>query len=71
MTKREAIEAMLNGSKVTHQLFIPEEFIYMESGKVFDEDGYEHKDFWWERYQEYWNDNWSIYREIYHEGDSE
>lgn len=62
MTKEEAIAAMLNGSKVTHKYFLPEEFIYMESGFIYDENDYDLSDFWQVRWEEHWNNDWSIYR---------
>lgn len=63
MTKHEAIAAMLNGSKVTHRFFQFDEFIYMESGKIFDELGYHHEQFWEMRLGEpQWEIDWSIYR---------
>ncbi len=63
MNKQEAIAAMLNGSKVTHRFFLPEEFIYMESGIIHDENKMPLYRFWEYRKIEEWNDNWSIYRE--------
>jgi len=62
MTKTEAIDAMLNGAKVRHTFFLPEEYIYMESGRVFDENDQELFRFWEYRTIEDWNDGWSIYR---------
>jgi len=63
MTKHEAIAAMLNGSKITHKYFLPEEFIYMESGRIHDETGQILWRFWDNRMIEDWNQDWSIYRE--------
>ena len=62
MTKAEAINAMLNGSKVTHRYFQDDEFIYMESGKIFCESDHELFQFWELRSHAGWESNWSIYR---------
>lgn len=62
MTKTEAIESMLSGQRVRHQYFLPEEYIYMESGRIFDENDRELFGFWEHRTIEDWNDNWSVSR---------
>jgi len=57
MTKQEAIEAMLNGSKVTHPNIT--DYLIMDSGIVYNSNLRE-------IFFEYWTgtfeDNWSIYR---------
>ena len=63
MTKQEAIDAMLNGSKVTHPYFQEDEYIFMESGKVFYENGAEAHSFWEIRDHHGWMINWTIYQE--------
>lgn len=63
MTKEEAIFAMENGEKVTHRVFLPEEYIYMSSGELYDEDGrhlYQHH-FWQQRKGELWDTHWEIW----------
>lgn len=40
MTKEEAQQAVRDGKKVSHRRFTHEEFIYMEDGKLKDENGF-------------------------------
>ena len=40
MTKEQAIQAMMNGSKVTHRYFEDNEYIYMVDGVIHDENNY-------------------------------
>ena len=62
MTKDEAIQAMKKGFKVTHQYFSSDEFIYMENGRIHDENGYDLDDeFWQWRQEDYWLTGWDLY----------
>lgn len=71
MTKEEAIKAMAEGKKVTHQYMDPHEYISMreyESG-AFDSSIYWCSDkhqvtskmFWHDRSGQHWNDGWQIF----------
>jgi hypothetical protein len=62
MTKNEAIEAMREGKKVTHRYFTDGEYLYMENGMLFSEEGYHHRwfDFWNERKEHVWDIDWEI-----------
>ena len=64
MTKQEALEAISNGCKVTHNLFTPEEYIAKSDDNLhyLDEDNYKLsiKNFWDNRTRDYWNEGWSI-----------
>lgn len=40
LTWQQAVEAMKNGAKITHQYFTSNEFFQMEGGRVVDEAGY-------------------------------
>lgn len=65
MTKKEAIEAMERGEKVTHEQFNPEEWISMEEGRLVSDDGlhYDSHCFWYTRRGEDWDDGWSIWED--------
>lgn len=41
MTRFEAVEAMKQGHKVTHQYFASNEYLYMDNGVITSEDGYD------------------------------
>lgn len=61
MTKQEAINAMLNGSKVTHPNIT--DYLFMDSGIIYNPDlRIIFFDYWVNEFE----NNWSIYR-----GDSE
>lgn len=62
MNKQEAINAMLNGAKVTHRFFLPEEFIYMESGLIYNEINTLIGETWEWKLIQHWDEDWSIYR---------
>lgn len=67
MTRDEALQAMIDGEKVTHLYFTDEEFIYMKGQDIWSEDGYNfgtvHDEFWWGKQMSTFDDGWSIYRE--------
>lgn len=58
MTKQEAINAMLNGSKITHRYLSG--YLFMDSGIVYGSDDDNPLDF--ENWIGDWEENWSIYR---------
>jgi hypothetical protein len=64
MNKREAIEAMKNGLKVTHKYFDPKEWITM-SGKstIMTEEGYAvcADKFWNGKDRSDWEFDWSVW----------
>jgi hypothetical protein len=73
MTREEALQAMIDGEKVTHRFFASNEYIYMKAQNIFTEEGYDmgtvHDEFWWRRgdnrdgYRHMWHEDWSIYND--------
>lgn len=67
MTKEEALQAMIDGEKVSHRYFSSDEYIYMIAQDIWTEDGYNcgtvNGVFWQERDGENWENGWSIYKE--------
>ena len=65
MTKAEAIQAMLEGKRVTHKYFTPEEWVSMEDGMIVTEDGYnfDPDEFWMRRFGTIFDENWKIFKE--------
>lgn len=66
MTKSEAYQAMLNGYKIRHEYYSPEEYTFInKDNKIETEDGCVHGkrfDEFWNIYQK-WETGWSIYNE--------
>lgn len=65
MTKSQAVEAMREGYKVTHDLFSPNEWITLNAdGNYQTEDGciISIRAFWAYRQQTAWEDNWTIFK---------
>ena len=63
MTKEEAIQAMKDGKKVTHNYYSEDEWMTMEGNRIVLEDGcscYAYE-FWEIRHGFGWNDGYSIY----------
>lgn len=63
MTKEEAIQAMQNGEKITHQYFSKNEWMTMEGNRIILEDGcslWAHE-FWEIRNGIGWNDGYSVF----------
>jgi hypothetical protein len=64
LTKAEALLAMKDGKKITHEYYLPDEYCFMKGGIIFTEDGYgkgdENGEFW-AKYQ-IWETGWSIYK---------
>lgn len=68
MNRQEAIDAMVEGKKITHRSFTNDEYLEMDkaSAKIFDEDGC----CWGGLYSEgmemrkggVWETNWSIFK---------
>lgn len=59
LTKKEAIQAMAMGLRVTHPYFTDDEFIYMKAGDIYDEKDYLMGDMFWEdRNTPAWDTNW-------------
>lgn len=61
MTKYQAYEKMLIGEKVTHTLFSPSEYIYIEKLKIKDENGYDFTEGFEIRNTKEWDDGWSLF----------
>jgi len=68
MTRAEALQAMIDGHKVTHEYFTDDEFIYMKGQNIWSEDGYNfgtvYAEFWQTKSDNpCFGDGWSIYKE--------
>lgn len=66
MNKQEAIQAMIDGKKVTHNHFSTNEWMTIKYGKIVLEDGVicPPAEFWEWRQDESWNDGYSLFEEI-------
>ena len=65
MTKKEAIQAMRKGHKVTHRYFTSEEYITMDSqDNIVTEEGYKtpEANFWTDRISESWEEGWELWK---------
>ena len=64
MTRAEAIKAMREGKKVTHEHFSSEEWATQENGQIVLEDGVrcDPDEFWKYRMSEIFNDGWTIFK---------
>jgi len=72
MNKIEAIEAMKQGHKVSHEWFSPDEYIYMIDGEIYDENDYKMScigannqliTFWTDRTDSTWIEGgWEIFK---------
>lgn len=68
MTKIGAFEALEAGKKLTHTLFNPEEYIYLDGEEmVMGDDGsrISAEIFWKDREYDFWNTGWSLYAESF------
>lgn len=62
MNKKEAWKLLESGEKITHNFFLDNEYLYMEEGKVYTEDGYKvTQEFWALRQDPAWETGWHIY----------
>ena len=64
MTRKEAIEAMKQGHKVTQEYFSPDEYLYMKDGSIYSEENYNFGGIYGEFMTKYGGsqpDGWSIY----------
>ena len=67
MTKQEAIQAMNEGKKVTHQHFTDDEWMKLAAPGLYEfEDGYEWPSlsFWEDRKDDSWETGWSIFEPV-------
>lgn len=64
MNIQEIKEALNQGKKIQHKSFFNDEFVYLKDGKIIDEQGYEHKDFFKQRESnQYFLDGWLIFEQ--------
>jgi hypothetical protein len=65
MTRIEAIKAMREGKKVTHEYFTPEEWATQEHGLILLEDGVRCSpaEFWKWRQAKEFNEGWNLWKE--------
>lgn len=62
MNRNEAFEKMIQGHKITHQYFEPDEFYEMKNLKIIAEDGVAHAQIFWSKEDGNWRENgWEIY----------
>jgi len=69
MTRDEALQAMIDGEKVTHRFFSDDEFIFMKGQNIFTEDGVNcgasYQEFWVDKGgrlgTEAWLSDWEIF----------
>ena len=63
MTKKDAIQEMKEGKKVTHQYFTDDEWATMENGKIVLEDGVrcDPDEFWRWRLGSGFDDGWELF----------
>lgn len=64
MTKEEAIEHMLDGTKVTHKYFSDDEWVTIKNGLILLEDGITctSNDFWKYRQSDFYNNGWELFK---------
>lgn len=64
MNRVEAIKAMREGKKVTHEYFTPEEWATQENGEIVLEDGVRctPSEFWRDRNTSLFADGWSLFQ---------
>ena len=64
MTRQEAVQAMANGEKITHESFSDQEWMTMENGKILLEDGVRcsPQEFWQWRQGESWETGYSRFK---------
>ena len=65
MLKTEALQAMSEGKKVTHRLFGSDEWVTMDCGRIFFEDGVncsQDEFFNKDRQDQQWSDGYSIFK---------
>ncbi len=64
MTINQAKTALWEGHKLTHYLFSPDEFVYLdENGILRDEQGLNMHNFWDYRDSLAWQHDWKVYEE--------
>ena len=66
MTREHALQAMIDGEKVTNPYFTDDEYIYMMNNHIWSEDGYNfgtvNDEFWQAKVNnQSFDDNWWIY----------
>lgn len=63
MTRQEAIQAMREGKKVTHEYFTPDEWVTMEGNEIVLENGVrcDEYEFWRWRTPAIYETGWSLY----------
>jgi len=60
MNKHQAYEAMKKGNIISHNLFSSNEFLYMQLGKMYSEEGYRFEKGWDMRTEDYWQNGWYV-----------
>lgn len=63
MDKEQAKTEMILGKRVAHRYFMPEEYIYMKLGIIYDETDYEHGCFneFLNKRSDAFKDGWRVY----------
>lgn len=62
MNRNQAILALRDGHKLTHEYFTQEEYIYFKDGEIYSEDDVCHgwSEFWSLRTADCWDKGWTI-----------
>jgi hypothetical protein len=65
MNKDQAIVAMMEGKKVTHRYFGPDEWVSMENGSILLTSGIKcpPKEFWKHRSAHCWNNGYKLFKQ--------
>jgi hypothetical protein len=61
MTKQEALVALMQGKKITHEYFGSSEYLYMEYGIIRTEEKYSFDQAWDKRTGPEWDTGWKLY----------
>lgn len=65
MTKKEAIQELKKGQKLTHKFFDDDAYIHLVNDEIHDEKGINiNNEFWRWRTSKSWRNNWEIYTGI-------
>lgn len=62
LSKLQAHQLLVDGSKITHHTFTPSEYLYYSCGSIMTEDGYNFDDEWNRRIESIWQSGWKIYK---------
>lgn len=61
MKKVQAFNQMIKGNKIRHEYFGSSEYLYMEYGIIYSEEGYIFEKEWDKKDGPEWEEGWSLY----------